>query len=99
MNKISSYLGFANKAKKLLIGQTHLKHIKQPIFLIMCCCTASQNLKDLAANLAVKHGCPHVITNTELQQLSGIRDVKILAVADENLAKAILKEMDNWQTK
>ncbi len=93
MNKVFSYLGFAKKSNKLLTGQTHLKHIKQPIYLIMCCNSASQNLKGLAANLANKHSCPYIITNQPLSELSGIADVKILAVADENLAKAILKEM------
>ncbi len=93
MNKVSSYLNFAKKANKLFSGQTHLKYIKQKLYLIMCCQTASQNLVDLAKNLATKHNCSYIITQQPLAELSGILDVKILGIADENLANAILKEM------
>ncbi len=95
MNKIISYLGFAKKSKKLLTGQTHLKYTKEKLYLIIVCSTASDNLKNLAKNLAVKNNCECIYSKIPLQELTKIEDIKIVALTDENLSNAIInnKEM------
>ena len=57
MNKIISYIGFAIKSNKVLSGQSVLKHTNKPLYLVLVCSQASQNLKDLAQNIANKHNC------------------------------------------
>ena len=94
MNKIISYIGFAIKAKKIIIGQGKLKTTLQKIYLILVSKTASKNLKDLAQNVANKHNCQLIITNCELSTLTNLNDIKIIGITDENLANAILKEKE-----
>ncbi len=94
MNKIVSYVGFARKANKLLTGQTHLKHTKEKLYLILVCCSATDNLKNLAKNLAEKNGCECIITNIPLEKLTNIEKIKIVALTDENLSKAIINNKE-----
>ena len=64
MKKIISYLGFARKSNNMITGQTPLKHCSKQLYLIMVCNTASDNLKNMAKNLAIKHKCNYVVTQT-----------------------------------
>lgn len=90
MQKIISYLGFANKSNKLIAGQTPLKHCTKTLYLVMVCGSASQNLLDLANNVAKKHNCECIVTNCPLSELTNIENVKIVGLTDENLSKAII---------
>jgi len=90
MNKIISYLGFAQKSNNCIMGQTALKKNKKKLFLIIVCNTASDNLKNLAKNLANKHECEFVVSKVELKNLIKFDDIKILGLTDENLSKAII---------
>lgn len=94
MNKIISYLGFAIKSHNCISGQTPLKHCSKQLYLIIVCNTASDNLKNLAKNLAVKHKCEYIITQTELSQLTNLKDIKIIGLSDENLSKAIINNKE-----
>lgn len=93
-NKIVTFIGFAIKSNNLIAGQTPLKRTKQKLHLVLVCNTGSDNLKNLAKNLGVKHSCSVIVTNTPLEQLSNIKDVKIVGITDENLAKAIIMNSD-----
>ncbi len=90
MEKIISFIGFAKKANKIVIGQSSLKRYNKQIYLIMVCSTASGNLKDLAKNLANKHNCEYIETKISLEELSKLSGIKILGITDENLAKGII---------
>ena len=94
MNKIISYLGFAQKSNNCVTGQTALKKTTKNLHLIMVCATASDNLKDLGKNLAVKHQCECIILNIKLSELIRLDDIKILGLTDENLSKAIINNKD-----
>ena len=89
MNKIISYMGFAQKSNNLIVGQTALKKTTKQLHLIIVCDSASQNLKDLAKNIATKHKCELIISSVELSDLIQFNDVKIIGLTDENLSKAI----------
>lgn len=96
MNKIISYIGFAIKSNSVIAGQTPIKRSKKKIYLILVCNTASENLKNLAKNIANKQeSCEVICTNVLLSDLTNIKDIKIIALTDENLSKAIIsnKEM------
>lgn len=97
MNKIISYIGFAIKAKKVIVGQSHLKRTDKRLYLVLVCSSASENLIDLAKNLAFKNVCDYIITKPRLDTLTNIQDVKIIGITDENLSRAIIdnKEIIN----
>lgn len=90
MNKLISYLGFAQKSNNCILGQTALKKSKKQIYLILLDNSASENLKNLGKNLANRHKCEAVVSNVELKNLIKYEDIKILGITDENLSKAIL---------
>ena len=94
MNKIISYLGFAQKSNNCITGQTALKKCTKQLYLIIVCNTASDNLKDLAKNIATKHNCNFIITNVELTKLLNKKDIKIVGIADENLSIAIMNNKE-----
>ena len=94
MNKIISYIGFAKKSNKLIAGQTPLKRTKSKLNLILVCSTGSENLINLAKNLAVKHNCEYIVTKQELETLTNIKDIKIIGITDENLSKAIIQNKE-----
>lgn len=89
MNKIISYIGFAIKANKVIVGQSAIKRTIKPIQLVLVCSTASDNLKDLAKNVAIKHNCTYIVLKEVLEDLTHLKDVKIIAITDENLSAAI----------
>ena len=95
MNKIISYLGFAQKSNNLITGQTALKKTTKKLTLIMVCDTASDNLKDLAKNISNKHKCELIISKVKLENLIKFNDIKILGLTDENLSNAIIKHYPN----
>ena len=94
MNKIISYIGFAIKSGACIMGQTPIKHTQKQVYLILCCNTASENLKNLALNVAKKHNCQVIITNCELQQLVKKDNIKIVALTDKNLSESIIKNKE-----
>ena len=77
MNKISSYIGFAIKSRKILIGQSKIKQNKEKqIYCIIICKTATENLRNLAKNVANKNNCC-VIEIDNLQEITHLQDIKI----------------------
>ena len=90
MNKIISYIGFAKKSNNLVVGQTPIKRCLKRLYLILVCNSASDNLKNLAKNISVKHNCEFIITKQNLSELANLKDIKIIGLTDENLSKAII---------
>ncbi len=90
MNKIISYIGFAKKSNSLVVGQTPIKRCVKQLYLILVCNSASDNLKNLAKNTAIKHNCEVIITQPSLSELANLKDIKIIGLTDENLSKAII---------
>jgi ribosomal protein L7Ae-like RNA K-turn-binding protein len=95
MKKIISYLGFAQKSNNCVMGQTALKKSMKKFYLFMVCESASDNLKDLAKNLANKHNCECIILKTNLSELLNFNDIKIIGLTDESLSSAIIKHFPN----
>ena len=95
MNKISSYVGFAIKSRNVLIGQSKIKQNRdKQIHCILVCSSASENLVDLAHNVANKQNC-EVISVKSLEDITHKDGIKIIAITDENLGKAIKKNKEN----
>ena len=75
MNKIISYIGFARRSNNLVAGQSSLKHnYKDKFYVILVCNTASENLKNLAKNIANKNECEVITTKIELEKLTNIKE-------------------------
>ncbi len=89
MNKIISYIGFAIRSGNYIAGQTPLRYNKKQIHLILVCDTASDNLKNLAKNIAIKNSCDYIITKPKLSELTMMKDIKIFGILDESLSNAI----------
>ena len=94
MNKIISYIGFAKKSNNLIVGQTPIKRCLKQLYLVMVCDSASDNLKNLAKNTAIKHNCEIIITKPNLSKLANLKDIKIIGLTDENLSKAIIENKE-----
>jgi len=94
MNKIISYIGFAIKSKKVISGQTPVKITREQLHLVLVCSSASDNLKNLAKNVATKHGCEYIVTKPKLEDLTHMKDIKIIALTDENLSRAIINNKE-----
>lgn len=94
MKKIISYIGFAIKSKQIVVGQSQIKTYLKPIYLILVDKDASQNLKDLAQNIANKKQCDCIVTNVELEQLTHIKDIKIIGITNFSLSKAIVENKE-----
>ncbi len=95
MNKISSYVGFAIKSRNVLVGQSIIKQNRdKQIYCILLCKSASENLVNLANNVANKQNC-EVITVNNLEEITHKDGIKIIAITDENLGKAIIKNKEN----
>ncbi len=92
MKKIISYLGFARKSNNMITGQTPLKYCNKKLYLILVCNTASENLKNLAKNIANKNDCKVIITSETLSNITNIQDIKIIGLTDYNLSKAIIEQ-------
>ena len=94
MNKIKTYLGFAQKSNNCITGQTALKRTTKQLYLILVCESASDNLKDLAKNLANKHNSKFFVL-ANLASLLNRADIKIAGLTEENLSKAIIENIQN----
>ena len=94
MKKIISYIGFAIKSNNLIAGQTPIKKTKKQLYLILCCASGSENLKNLAKNVAERHHCDVIETKVKLEELTNIKDVKIVGITDENLSKSIINNKE-----
>lgn len=95
MRKIISYLGFAKKSNNLIIGQSPIKRTDKKLYLILTSVSASENLDNLAKNVANKHNCVHLKLNLELSDLINLKDIKIIGITDYNLAKAIIDNKES----
>lgn len=94
--KIFTYVGFAKKSKKLLIGSTALKTAKKGVQLLLVCSTATENALKEAESYARKFSCPIVrCDGAPLADLVLKENCKVAAVCDKSLADAILANISD----
>ena len=93
-SKILSYLGFAIKSGNLRTGVNAVATLKR-VNLLIVCKTASQNTVKDAEKLAIKFGCPLVESAISVEEITGKENCKLMAVTDENLANAIIDNLDD----
>ena len=89
--KAETFVGFIVRSGKYRVGLNSVASLKSA-FLIIVCHTASENSKKEAKSLANKLHCPLLITKEKpLEDLIFRANVKIMAVTDRGLAKAVIE--------
>ena len=91
-NKISSYVGFALRARKLVLGVGAIEACRGKVYLLLADKSASENTKKQIGSLAKKFSCP-VLEVEDLEGLTGKHVCKLAAMQEENLARAILQDI------
>jgi ribosomal protein L7Ae-like RNA K-turn-binding protein len=98
-SKAYNYLGLARRAGKVLSGYQTCLHTlgKSPVYLVIVASDASQNTKDKFSSLCERHDISFKIfgTATELSEATGLPDRGIFAITDQNLAEAMIKEIEH----
>lgn len=100
MGKIESYLGFAQKAKKIIYGTTLLSKARS-IQLIILCESAGKNAQKDGETYATRHNCPLLKTKGMLlESVAGKSGTKICGVTDKNMVEGIMASanmQDNYE--
>ncbi|MGN0771360.1 MAG: hypothetical protein ACI4MI_02110 [Christensenellales bacterium] len=91
LSKISCYVGFAVKSGKVIWGLDLLKKSKKPPYVILLDGKIGKNSAKEAEFYAEKNNVPILaLPDDALGELLKRSNVRLVAVTDENLAKAIL---------
>ena len=93
-SKALTYLGFAKRSGNLRTGVNAISTLKRASLLILCA-SASANTEKDAQKLAAKLGCPLLRSAALVEAITGKENCKLLAVTEENLAKAILDNLED----
>ena len=94
-NKIETYLGFCIRARKIVFGIDEIEKQRKGVYLILCDGALGQNSLKVAQNTKELLNCPLLITkNGQLGELLHRPTVKSVAIKDNHLASAIIKEAE-----
>lgn len=89
MGKIESYIGFAVKSNKIIYGIDNIEKAKKKVYLLVLSFTASENLREQAQRFSERKNVPIVETVVPLEDIVFKSNCKIIALTDENMAKAV----------
>ncbi len=96
-NKIAAYLGFALRARKVVLG-VGAAQTAHGICLLVVDRTASENSRKEIEKIRKRENCPLVEVD-DLEGMTGKAYCKLAAVREENLARAILRETEISETE
>ncbi|MBQ8426567.1 MAG: hypothetical protein IJX16_02270 [Clostridia bacterium] len=89
-SKSETFIGFAMRTGKFRIGVNACGTLKKASLMIVCG-TASENTVKDAVKLAKRFGCPILSPKEKtLEQITHRENAKVMAIADKELAKAVL---------
>lgn len=95
-SNIKSYIGFALKSGQIIFGIDNLKKSKLNSYIIIYSGDLSENgKKDLSKYLEKKNIKAISFEDIDLSQLVNRNNCKIVGILDQNLANAIIKNLDN----
>lgn len=92
-SKVETYLGFAIKKRALITGCDSVARLKKANLVVLCA-TASENAKKQAQSISKKLNCYLIESKIPLEDVTGKLNCKIAAVTDENLASAIVNNLN-----
>lgn len=88
-NKLKTYLGFAKRAGKLVLGVQAAGTVKRGVFLLVADEGVAPNNRKEIEKLKARFSCPLLFVSG-LEALTGKANCKLAAVREEHLAGAIL---------
>lgn len=89
-SRAETFIGFAVRARKIRFGSNTLATLKKA-YVVLVCNTAAENTVKAAAKYGSKYGCRVFRTaDKTLAELSHREGVKIAAITDFSLAKAVI---------
>lgn len=100
-SKLESYLGFARRAGRLAAGYDTCAQLlkRNKVYLLLVAEDASEKTREKFMKLAQRHQVQAYVFGTcqSLSEMTGLQDRYIYAVTDNNLAKAIAKEIETMR--
>lgn len=102
-NKLSGYLGFAARARKLQTGYNTVLSLieKRKARLVIVAEDAAEGTRDKISSKCRSHSVPCVIfgTGDDLSQVTGTGRTMVFAVTDGDFAKIISEEIDRIRSE
>ncbi|MEG1613488.1 MAG: hypothetical protein RR357_04920 [Clostridia bacterium] len=91
-SKIVSYIGFAARARKVVFGADSITKRCKRHRLIILCSTAGENTAKQIKSYAEKTNSPLIVlSGCTIEDILKKQNCKVIAITDENLAKAIIE--------
>lgn len=99
-SKVLTFIGFSLRAKKARCGVNAIKTIKKSVKTLILCATASNNTFDDVVKIAKKLNSTLVISvDYKIEEIVNKEHCKLIAIEDDNLAQAILDNLDGHFVK
>lgn len=92
---METYLGFCIRAGKISFGAGAIDALKKEVYLIILNGEAAKNSVRLALKYKNRFSCPLVVCRSGFEKAVNRSGCMLAAVRDENLAKAILDNLDD----
>ena len=90
-DKIESYLGFSIKKGSVVFGLESIECYRKRMYVIFLSCDVGKNTEEKTKLFAQKKNIPLILTKQPLNEILKKTNVKVLAITDTNLSKAILE--------
>ena len=92
--KAQTFIGFAMRMGKYKIGLNAVQTLKKA-YLMIVCSSSSENTKAQAKKIAKALNCPLLVSKLALEEITHKENAKVMAIADKNLAEAIIKNSND----
>ncbi len=93
-SKAQTFIGFAMRTGDFRIGANAVATLKRAYVMIVCS-SASDNTKKQAEKQARKFHCPLIEpTEKTLEEITHRENAKVMAIANKDLSKAILNNLE-----
>ena len=91
-DKISTLIGFAVKANKIIYGLESLDEGTRKRYLIVSCHTLSDRAKNELKTIAKRDNVPILVTkNRKLEDIVYKRNCKVIGISNKQMTEAILQ--------
>ena len=94
-SKIESYLGFARRAGKLVLGVQAAGTVRRGVYLLVADESVAPNNRKEIEKLRQRFSCPLIFVSG-LEEMTGKANCKLAAVKDEHLADAIMNSQNSF---
>lgn len=99
-SKILTYIGFALRARKVRQGVNAVQSLQKSVKVLILCKTASRNTFDEAVKIAKRLNSTLIISvDVKIEDVVKKEHCKLIAIEEDELAKAILNNLDSHFVK